>query len=255
MGNEIDKQYKFTLDNYSLLLKNMKNQYSFIDFSRANDCSSPSILMRHDVDLSVHNAYEMAKIENDLGICSTYFFLLRNWFYDLREFEIYSLAKHIHNLGHEIALHFDFEYFPGQAITSYEHFLKSLERQKNELQDILDLEIKTYSMHMPTSIDAGLFSLIKKHDTHLGMINTYADSITKKFKYCSDSNGVWRFDKLDDLIDPEEFQYLHILLHPEWWTKRLLTPRQKVERALQGRAKAMLRNFDELMITFDHPYF
>ena len=54
------------------------------------------------------------------------------------------------------------------------------------------------------------------------------DYITQNYKYCSDSNGYWRFDRLQDLIDSGEYDRMQILLHPIWWTEDAISPAEKV---------------------------
>jgi hypothetical protein len=37
---------------------------------------------------------------------------------------------------------------------------------------------------------------------------------------------------------------LHLLTHPEWWTKERLTPSERVDRAILGRARRVRRDYD-----------
>ena len=64
-------------------------------------------LWRHDIDLSVHRAYSLAKIEKNFCIKATYFFLLGSKFYNIFEKDIKDLILKIISLGHRIGLHFD----------------------------------------------------------------------------------------------------------------------------------------------------
>ena len=46
------------------------------------------------------------------------------------------------------------------------------------------------------------------------------DKYTKNINYCSDSQGLWRFDTPQNILknnDKKNFT-LHLLTHPIWWT-------------------------------------
>jgi len=77
-----------------------------------------TILLRHDIDHSTSWACDMARVEAELGVCSTYFFLTTDlqrghWKNaDTRKRNI-ELLLEIQDLGHEVGLHYDVlgEYF------------------------------------------------------------------------------------------------------------------------------------------------
>ncbi|MCZ6913318.1 MAG: hypothetical protein O7C59_01555 [Rickettsia endosymbiont of Ixodes persulcatus] len=234
----------FTEEQYILYLKEiLAKGYIFSDYfsyKNKNTC----IIFRHDIDASVHRAYKLAKIEAELGIKSTFFIMLYNWFYDIRDQEVYKLIYAIKELGHQIGLHFDASYLLNTKIIDRKVLKKSLLQQKVELEKILAFEIKLFSYHNPTILGN---NLIKDLEI-CGMLNVYNEIFIKNFKYCSDSNGLWRFEKLDDLINPKLYPKLHILTHPEWWTPESLTPRQKILRALNGRLSATLTQYDRFIL-------
>ena len=246
---------EFTLSEYKTLLKRIKEKYIFIDFRSICNFKTPTVIWRHDVDVSVHNAYKLAKIEQELGIRSSYFFMLGNWFYDIRDCQTNKLINEIKNLGHIIGLHYDFEYFPGGKVTCFDTFLHSLKYQKSEIEHILGSKIDVVSFHDPGSVEEPLLEKINENHIVLDMVNVYSIKIKNEFKYCSDSNGLWRFEKLGDLINPELYPHLHILTHPEWWTEYHYTPRKKIEKALLGRARTTLKRYDELLKKSSRPNF
>lgn len=241
------KTRNFTLSNYTSLLDSLLENYKFINYSEIQSQASPSVIWRHDVDASVHNALELAVIEHERGIQSTYFFMLSNWFYDIRDKEINAIIRKISDLGHYLALHFDFEYLPSGNISCLNSFTRALLDQKFELEKILNTSIDVVSFHNPTVVDSSLFTNINNHCILEGMTNSYSKKINSKFKYCSDSNGYWRYESLEQLIDPKLYPYLHILTHPEWWDNSMLTPRKKIEKILVSRAKDMLSRYDNLL--------
>jgi methionyl-tRNA formyltransferase len=243
----------FTWEAYANYLRQAKKDYKFIGYEEIDQPNPFSILWRHDVDFSVHNALKLAQIENELNIQSTYFFMLGSWFYDIRDREILNLIQKIHEQGHHIGLHYDFEYLPREEGESFDSFLPSLDYQKKEMEYILQIPIKAFSFHNPTCVDSLLFTHLTQNHTILGMVNSYSQKIQKKFKYCSDSNGLWRFEKLIDVIDATKYPHLHILTHPEWWTKYSLSPRQKIENVLCGRARDILKRYDLTLEAHNRP--
>ena len=70
----MNKKSYFSIKEYKKLIKFFKSLgYNFVFFSK-NIKKNKNILLRHDVDIDILKAYEMAKIENKLNIKSTYFF-------------------------------------------------------------------------------------------------------------------------------------------------------------------------------------
>ena len=94
----------FTENNYKELLKKIKNTTIFFDeYQKMNKY----VILRHDVDFSMHRAFALSKIEYNLGLKATYFVQLGSLFYNLFEHEIRELVSNILGLGHQIGLHFD----------------------------------------------------------------------------------------------------------------------------------------------------
>ena len=69
------------------------------------------LILRHDIDFDIKAAYEIALIEHEINVKSTFFFLLRGDFYNLINSENYDLVKKIESLGHKISLHYDIEIY------------------------------------------------------------------------------------------------------------------------------------------------
>jgi hypothetical protein len=72
--------------------------------------------MRHDVDFSVHRSYALAKIEAEEGVHSTYFLWPHCKYYNLFEEEIVEIVDKIIELGHDIGLHFDYDFYKKQRL-------------------------------------------------------------------------------------------------------------------------------------------
>lgn len=220
----------FTHEHYRQLLVEAKKNYQFVEYHTL-EISSPTanILCRHDVDLSMHEALNLARIESDLNIKATYFLLPHSEFYNLFEKSITDLVKEIISLGHDIGLHFDPLYYDIHSKQELENWLNF---EKEILQKIFGVEVRVFSFHNPTE------EMLRFDEwSYAGMINTYAKELKASVAYCSDSNGYWRFKRMFDVITIEKPTKLQILTHPEWWTKEIMSPKQKIWRCIDKRAE------------------
>ena len=64
-------QYTFSFNEYKEILKIFKNKFS--DYSKAL-VKKKFVILKHDVEFSVSRALEIAKIEYQAGVKSTFFF-------------------------------------------------------------------------------------------------------------------------------------------------------------------------------------
>ncbi len=219
----------FTEKNYRQLLKLAKKRFEFKSFHTKS--KNPHIILRHDVDISIHRSLKLAKIEANLGIQSTYFLRLHSEYYNIFEKEIFQKIKEIIKLKHEIGLHFDVDFY--SPIKSEKNLVSYLLKDKKILENLLLRKIKVFSYHNP-DID----KILKFDNDHIaGMVNVYGKNIKKKYSYCSDSNGFWRFNSLKDIISNEKINQVHVLLHPEWWQVNSLSPKQRIIRCIEGKAE------------------
>ena len=228
----------FTESHYKLLLKTAKKNYSFEKFG--NRAKGQHIILRHDVDLSVHRSLSLAKIEKKFNISSTYFFRLRCEFYNIFEKSIVSRINEIIDLGHEIGLHFDLSFYKNKTQSE---MLNDLKWEKKILSELLDKEISVFSFHNP---DMG--SALSIEDYRLsGMINAYAKKFKQSYHYISDSNGYWRYLRLYDLLKKADKKRIQILIHPGWWQKTVMPPRKRVIRCIEERSKCTLETYDAIL--------
>ena len=98
---------KFSKPNYLKLLNSLKKRNINLFLRVIGKISKKKnyIILRHDIDFDTSYALEMAKIENKNKIKSTYFFLMRDDYYDLFSDKTYRDLKLIKKLGHEIGIH------------------------------------------------------------------------------------------------------------------------------------------------------
>lgn len=224
----------FTLSNYRTYIRLAKKKYFFrnyVNFKKDENF----VLWRHDVDYSVHAAVKLAGIESDEAVQSTFFLHLHNEFYNLFENEIIQLVNEILNLGHEIGLHFDIQ-FGGTD------WAKHLKFEKEILEKLFDVRINAFSLHNP-----GISKPIIDAETYEGMVNCYSAYFRNGVPYCSDSFGIWRFERLEDVLTKSDYPRLQVLTHPEWWSPNVTSPKERVLRCINGRAESNKRRYETIM--------
>ncbi|MGH9907141.1 MAG: hypothetical protein ACRD8U_16340 [Pyrinomonadaceae bacterium] len=228
---------EFTESNYRKLLSAAKSRFGFERFGTTS--SHPHLFWRHDIDLSVHRALRLAEIESEEGVVSTFFFLLHSDFYNMFEKAVYDRARRIVELGHYIGLHFSGGFY-GE---SNDLVAQKLIWESRILEELLTAPVKVFSFHNPSEQLLAAFS----SDVVAGLFNVYSEYMRKDYQYCSDSNGYWRHERLLDVLETTSTKRLHVLTHPEWWTPAPMSPKERVARCIEGRARRTQEGYDELL--------
>lgn len=221
----------FTEDEYRELVRLAAGRYRFALFH--DEHSAPCTLWRHDLDLSVQRALALARIEAEEGARATYFLDPHSPFYNALERANADATLAILELGHELGLHFDPTFAPGDD---------RLEADKDLLERTFGVAVRAFSVHNPE-----LVGWADDRDTIAGMVNAYGPALRERFSYVSDSNGIWRHRRLRDVLEAGTEPRLHVLTHPAWWTPEALAPRARVQRCLDGRAQAAARLYDDVL--------
>jgi hypothetical protein len=107
---------------------------------------------------------------------------------------------------------------------------------------ILDASVTSVSWHNPDLANLLDFDA----DIIGGLQNAYGAQLRSDYTYCSDSNGYWRYRPMGEVIS-EGHERLHLLTHPEWWTPEAMSPSDRIDRAILGRARAVRRDYDALL--------
>lgn len=187
----------------------IENNYQFIPFSDVKTIDVRNkryCLMRHDVDVSMEHAYDMAKIEAKLGVYSTYFVMFRSPIYNLMSRHSSNILKEIVSLGHEVGLHFD----GGYRQSTMRSIEESIIFEVSTLETLLGRKVSAFSLHQPTE------ELLNQNIEVNDLTNTYHKEHLSEFEYISDSNRVWKEKTPFDLIN-DEVKRIHFLAHPIWW--------------------------------------
>lgn len=233
-GGSSDSQ--FTEGAYRELVRLAGARYAFVSFADYGTAGPWSLLWRHDLDFSVHRAVALARIESDEGVRATYFVQLHSPFYNTLEAEIAAGVREILRLGHELGLHFDPQFY-GPKVGERE-----LERERTLFEELFETEVGAFSLHNP-----GLNGWHDERDLVAGMVNAYGPYLSQHYGYVSDSHGFWRHAPLADVLTAGGHERLQVLTHPEWWVPEPLSPRERVSRAIEGRAARQHSRYEEVI--------
>lgn len=235
---------EFTYDGYLRLIDLLKEKnYYFCDYLNC-DKYDKTVIFRHDIDNSLNKALEIAKIEHENNITSTFFVLLSTNFYNVFSRESNEILKEIMELGHQIGLHFDEKRYEISSVKELEYWV---ERESGILRNAIDEEINVVSMHRPSK-------WILENDIQFkGIINSYSKKFLSDFKYLSDSRMHWRENVLE-IIESEKYDKLHILTHSFWYSDKNETIDEKlvkfIDEAKMERyfsLKDNIRDLDEII--------
>ncbi len=202
----------FTYDWYRFLIDTLINSgYTNVNYAE-KPCDNLSFILRHDIDNSIPKALEIAKIENELNVKSTFFVLLTSDFYNIASKKNHTLLREIVSLGHTLGLHFDEVAYRGSNNVGSIDTPSLIVRECNIMSSILDIPITAVSMHRPSKETL-------QADYHIpGIINSYSNHFFNEFKYLSDSRCRWR-EPIIDIIKNRQCNNLHILTHPIWYNQ------------------------------------
>lgn len=232
---------EFTYSAYKNLIKKLKDKnYEFCNYENYLE-KNKIVILRHDVDISLDKAFEMAKLENELGISAYYFILLSTDFYNINSEKSLSILKNIKQLGGIIGLHFDEKKY---NINSENDYIKYINYELEILSRILGEKVTTVSMHRPSKefLDMNLEIPNVK--------NSYQKKFFDEFKYVSDSRMSWR-ENIEEIVDSEKYDQLHILIHPFWYSENIENMEKKLESFLRLAVKERYESLNNNIRDFE----
>jgi hypothetical protein len=175
----------FDLAHYRELLEAARGGgYRFRFFDGGPEAGD--LFLRHDVDLMLDAALELAEVEAETGAGATYFLMTESVFYNLDSREGQAALDRLRELGHRVGLH---------AVWP-----------RAELDPRFDPVV---AWHNP---DPDFMS--RPLDT---AVNVMAPPWFSPDTYRSDSNQHWRSGCPHDALAEGRFPWLQLLTHPEIW--------------------------------------
>jgi len=200
----------FDLTHYAEILEAAKaGGYRFTRFEQSPERGD--LFLRHDIDLSLDAALQMADLEAEHGVRATYLLMTESVFYNLASSEGVAAIARLRELGHAVGLH---AVYPNVELDERFDRVVSWHNPKGE--------------YMSESIP--------------GAINAYAEPYFSPHTYRSDSNQHWRSGCPHEELRGGGFPWLQVLVHPAIWvyegatmglTMRAMLNAEKVRRLEQ----------------------
>jgi len=176
---------EFDLEHYADLLDAaVAGGYRWASFDA--EPAPGDLFLRHDVDLSLEAALELARLEHARGARATYFLMTESVFYNLDSELGRNTLRELRDLGHAVGLH---AVYPRAA-------------QDDRFDAVL-------AWHNPDRAYV--------NGPVSGFVNVMQAPWFTKGKYRSDSNQHWREGCPHDELRAGRFEWLQLLVHPEIW--------------------------------------
>jgi hypothetical protein len=186
--------------------------YRFASFDKRPEPGD--LFLRHDVDLSLEAALELAELEHDLGVRATYFLMTESVFYNLLSPVGLRAQRQLRQWGHAVGLH-----------AVHPHL---------ELDSRFD---KVIAWHNP---DPEYIS-----EPVPGVVNVMEHPWFDADHYRSDSNHRWRSGCPHGQLANGEFEWLQLLVHPEIWVYEGKTMRETMLSMLDSKHELALEQLAE----------
>jgi hypothetical protein len=196
----------FDLGHYRELLNAAKSggyRFAFFD----SEPQAGDLLLRHDVDLSLEAAVEMAEVEAEAGAAATYFLMTQSIFYNLASPVGSRTLNRLRELGHRVGLH---AVWP--RIDLDERFDPVLAWHNPEPE------------FMREPVD--------------GAANVMEPRFSANYR--SDSNQNWRHGCPHDALAAGDLPWLQLLVHPEIWVYPGETMRESMLAMLDAERERRL---------------
>lgn len=179
--------------------------WSFGSFLDPVAADRRTIYLRHDVDYSLELAVDLAELNNDLGVCGTFFVQLRAQLYNAFERTELGRLLRLRALGQHVALHYVLD--PQSAPKP-----EGVSRDFELLRTLVPDATPAFSWHQPPAalLEAGDFEVT-------GLVNAYGRRLFREMPYLSDSTHRVSVDALQADLGKVDGAALQLLLHPVNW--------------------------------------
>jgi len=217
----------FTYRTYLDLLQYIQNLGYRIVCFRDIPRSGAYVILRHDVDFSLTKAVEMARIDHEAGLSSTFFFLLTSPYYNALSHMGRVHMSEILALGHEVGLHYDCDGFDR---LSSEQRQRRISSQVACLEETLGVQVKAIAQHKP-----GQSPFREEFSSYL---DAYSPPYFEDIAYVSDSRMMFRVPDLRAFL--RHNPRTQMVIHPIWWNAEQRT-RAYIFEALSCAIHAPIR--------------
>jgi hypothetical protein len=188
-------------------------------FDDVKSNTSKYCVIRHDVEFSVERAHQLAKVEMELGISSTYVFQICNNNYNPFSYKNKELIHDIYEMGHDIGTHVHFGNFDENKQSVENYIIK----QCQLLSSALDYPINKFSIHRPAKkyieTPIQISGYINMNDIQYFTYTDQFDVYNLPVLYLADSNHAWKYGD-PNLIDFSKISKMQLNCHPFSWSEK-----------------------------------
>ena len=188
--------------NKKKLIKLLKTSstYSVIESLEKN--LKYGLIVRHDIDWSIDDAYNVFLSERENKINSTYYVRLTSDLYNVNSIKNRKILMDISNFS-EVGLHFD------SSIYKKKNLLKGFKDEVDQLSNLIGKRVFTFSNHIPSKY--GVSRLFYKK-----IKNAYSNKIFLPKTYISDSRYEYIKD-IEEYVRMANKKLIYFLSHPEYY--------------------------------------
>jgi hypothetical protein len=169
------------------------------------------LFLRHDVDLSLDAALQVARLEHERGASATYFLMTESVFYNLASSEGREAEEELRSLGHAVGLH---------------------------------------AVHPRVSRELRFDPVLAWHNPDRDYVFEPVDDFVNVMqspwftqgKYRSDSNQHWREGCPHEELRAGAFEWLQLLTHPEIWVYPGATMGESMRSMLDAKRSEWLEH-------------
>ncbi|MEZ5990608.1 MAG: hypothetical protein R3F30_16140 [Planctomycetota bacterium] len=207
-GAEVAAAHAYSLPHYRFILRRALELGYALPLVRDVAFGLPGgrwFLVRHDVDLTPWAAEEMARVEHEEGVHTTYYYRLHAPTYNLADAEVLDSVRRVHELGHEVGLHYE----PGFFLARGEDPVEGTRRDIRVFEELVGFGTRSIAQHQPAQ--GPLLA-----DIDPARPCAYQSALVREIPYFGDSGFHWREGCVCTKLGVHE--RLHTLIHPHSWT-------------------------------------
>jgi hypothetical protein len=203
---EVSAECAYSLPHYRHILREAKRRYwlPLVREVAGKPTDRSFCLIRHDVDITPWAALEMAEVEREEDVATTYYFRLHATTYNLMTPGPLEVVKRIAGMGHEVGLHYE----PGYFLELEEDPVEGTRRDLRLFEELIGMRTHSISQHQPAEGPV-LDRISPDHPC------AYEPDLVHDIPYFGDSGFHWREGCVCTKFD---LPRLHTLIHPHSWT-------------------------------------
>jgi hypothetical protein len=189
----------------TLLSTALESGYAFLPFDEHDTTADELVcLLRHDVDSDLGAALDIARIEAELGVRSTYFVMLRSPVYNAFSRANHELVEQILELGHHLGLHYEPAFAPRAGRTHEDQ----IDAEQRTLADMFGAPVRVVAFHQ-VSLAPGSEAI----EVRDAVKATYLPG----YEFIADPNkSDWVLEAFTAFRDRLHAR-VQLLVHPMWW--------------------------------------